>query len=139
VKKRVQFGLLIGVGQWRKQRPQSGSGAVTEASHEALPRRDTREENVAFDHTRGREIAQDPGPFRTEPRPAIQPPEQAEDLAGIMNITIAIGLWKLGGMIPMGIARGVVLQARGVVQAKLMGHRGHDRGRHVWRIGKKGS
>jgi hypothetical protein len=138
VKKRGQFGLLIGVGQLRKQMPQSSSGAVTDASHEALQRRDTREENFASDQTSGGEIEQDTGPLRTEPSPAIQPPEQAEDLAGIMKIAIAIGLLNLGGMIPMGIARVVVLQARGVVQAKLIGHIGHYIGRHLCRIGKKG-
>jgi hypothetical protein len=137
VKKRGQCGLLIGVGQWRPQRPQSGSGAVTDASHEALQRRDTREEHCAFDQTSGREIEQDPGPLRTEPRPAMQPPEQAETLAGVMKIAIAIGLLNLGGMIPMGIARVVVLQTCGVVQAELSGHLGDHSGRHLGGMGKK--
>jgi hypothetical protein len=93
---------------------------------------------VAFDHTSGRELDQDTGPLRTEPRPAIQPPEQAEDLAGLRNITRALGLLNLGGMIPMGIARVGVLQARGGVQAQRIGHRGHDMGRHLWRMGQTG-
>ena len=138
MKQRVQLGLLIGVGQLRKQMPQSGSGAITDASDKALQRRDTREEYFAFDQTRGREIEQDTGPLRTEPRPAIQPPDQAEALAGITKIAIVIDLLNLDGMIPMGIARVVVLQTRGVVQTELIGHIGHYIGRHLCRIGKKG-
>jgi hypothetical protein len=45
---------------------------------------------------------------------------------------------NLDGMIPMGIARVVVLQTRWVVQTELIGHLGHDMGRHLCRMGKKG-
>src|SRR5712691_4384013 len=118
--------------------PEAGGAAITDARHQALQSRDPRQEHFAFYQTRRRELEQDTRPLRTEPRPAIQPPDQAEALAGIMKIAIAIALLNLASMIPMRIARVVVLQARGIVQPELLGHIGHDSGWHVGRIGQKG-
>jgi hypothetical protein len=56
-----------------------------------------------------------------------------------MKIAIAIALLNLGGMIPMRIARVVVRETRGVVDAELLGHIGHHCGWHVGGIGQKGA
>src|SRR5438045_6249449 len=115
--------------------PQAGRTAITHARDEALQGRDPGEEHFVFHQTRRREIEQDTGPLRTEPRAAIQPSDEAEALTGIMKLAIAIALLNRARMIPMRIARVVVLETCGVIKAKLLGHIGHDDGWHVGWIG----
>jgi hypothetical protein len=83
----------------------------------ALQRRHPGQEHFSFDQTRRGQTAQDTEPLRTEPGAAKKPPDQTKHLAGIMKIAITTDLLNLSGMIPVGIARVVVLQTCGVLQA----------------------